>query len=410
MTPDRVAVVGGGAVGVTAALELARAGVETHLYERGTIAESGASARAAGLCYDAHAGPTDASLAARALERFETVAASAETDLGLRRCPYVWLARDGDDRRAAAIREQVPRMRGHDRRVDLLDPGALASEFPALRAEDVAVAAVARDAVRLDPAAYVRAVADRAADAGAVVHEGTRVVLGADSGGDGPTLRAHPESEADDPPSVDAVLVAAGAHTADVLDRAGVAVPVVPYRVQALVGRVGADERDGAGSTGDRYATDATAARADPHPGPMVYDATEGFYCRPHPAGVLAGDGTEERAADPETYRREADPGFPATLAERVGWRLDAAVTAERAWAGLCTATPDRDPLLGRVAPGVYVATGWQGSGFMRAPATGEVVARAVREGERAPVDPYDPARFDGSESVDVREGMVIEE
>lgn len=300
-------------------------------------------------------------------------------------------------------------MRDQGRRVDLLTPGETAEEFPTLRARDVAVAAVARDARRLDPAAYVRAVTDRAAAAGAVVHEGTRATITTESGDDGPTVRAHPDGEASGtlPLSVDTVLVAAGAHTASVLDDAGVAVPVVPYRVQALVGRVGTDDT---GSRDGTYAADATAARDDAYPGPMVYDATGGFYCRPHPAGVLAGDGTEERPADPEAYRRAANPEFPADLAERVGWRLATDVAVERAWAGLCTATPDRDPLVGRVAPGVYVASGWQGSGFMRAPATGEAVARAVRENDPAPVEAYDPRRFDGNESVEIREGMVIEE
>ena len=114
-----------------------------------------------------------------------------------------------------------------------------------------------------------------------------------------------------------------------------------------------------------------------------------------------------ERPADPDDYRRTADPGVPATLVERVGRRLGVDVTSERAWAGLCTATPDRDPL--SVDPGVYVAAGWHGSGFVRAPATGAAVARAVLEDSAAPVEAYDPARFDGNESVDVREGMLVD-
>lgn len=67
-------------------------------------------------------------------------------------------------------------------------------------------------------------------------------------------------------------------------------------------------------------------------------------------------------------------------------------------------------PALGRVDPGVYVAAGWHGSGFMCAPATGAAVARAVLEDSAAPVEAYDPpARFDGNESVDVREGMLVD-
>lgn len=406
--PERVAVVGGGAVGVTAALHLARAGTEVHVFERGEVGDGGgASGRAAGLCYDAHAAPADARVAARSLERFRALSAGdGENDLALRDCPYVWLAREGDQRRARAIREQVPRMREHGRRVDCLSPAELADEFSTVRADDVAVAAVARDACRVDPAAYTRAVAGRAEDAGAVVHERTPAALDAD----GPTVRAADgEARSSLPLESDAVLVAAGAHTTRVLGGAGISVPVVPYRVQAMVGRVDGDtDPPGEGAEGP-FAADATAAADRPHGGPMVYDATEGFYCRPHPAGLLAGNGTEERAADPDDYDRAADEGFGASLAERVGWRLDVGVVPERAWAGLCTATPDRDPLLGQVAPGVYVATGWQGGGFMRAPGTGEAVAAALLAGETATVDAYDPTRFDGDETVEVREGMVVD-
>ncbi len=417
--PERVAVVGAGAVGLTAALDLARAGADVTVFDRGRVGDgTGASGRAAGLCYDAHAGPADARLAARALERFRSLADDG-ADLGLRDCPYLWLAREGDDRRADAIREQVPRMREHGRRVERLDAAAVEREFPAVRADDVAVAAVARDACRVDPAAYVRVVADRARAAGVTVHEETPVTLDAPDGSEtghpaahGPTLRPRPaadDSHESLPLSPDAVLVAAGAHAGRVLAEAGVSVPVVPYRVQALVGRLD-DHPGGDGGESERFAADAAATEDRSYDGPMVYDATDGFYCRPHPAGVLAGDGTEERAADPDEYDADADPAFPADLAARVGNRLRADVASLRAWAGLCTATPDRDPLLGRVAPGTYVATGWQGSGFMRSPATGEAVARAISTGVAAPVAAYDPARFDGDETVVVREGMVVEE
>lgn len=46
----------------------------------------------------------------------------------------------------------------------------------------------------------------------------------------------------------------------------------------------------------------------------------------------------------------------------------------------------------------------------MRAPAAGEAVARALLAGERAPVETYDPARFDGDETAEVREGMAVED
>jgi sarcosine oxidase subunit beta len=90
----------------------------------------------------------------------------------------------------------------------------------------------------------------------------------------------------------------------------------------------------------------------------------------------------------------------------------------ERAWAGLCTATPDGDPLLGPVGEGVFVAAGWQGHGFMRAPAIGEIVAEGVlasldgreaNDPESPWIDAFAPDRFDGDEEFEIAEGMSVE-
>jgi glycine/D-amino acid oxidase-like deaminating enzyme len=56
----------------------------------------------------------------------------------------------------------------------------------------------------------------------------------------------------------------------------------------------------------------------------------------------------------------------------------------------------------------VVVAAGWQGHGFMRAPALGERVARGVVDGEW--LAPFDPRRFDGDETFEIVEGMVVED
>jgi glycine/D-amino acid oxidase-like deaminating enzyme len=69
MEPSTVAVVGAGAIGVTASAELATRGVDVTLYERGSLA-AGSSGRAAGVCYNAFADQTDARIGDRSLERF----------------------------------------------------------------------------------------------------------------------------------------------------------------------------------------------------------------------------------------------------------------------------------------------------------------------------------------------------
>jgi glycine/D-amino acid oxidase-like deaminating enzyme len=400
--PPTVAVVGGGAVGVTAATDLASRGADVTLYDRGDLG-SESSGRAAGVLYDAYAEDVDAALADRALERFRAFGRSLP-GFSFTPCPYVIAVREGDED-ADAVPSMVDRMRAHDREVSVVDPAALAERFP-IATDDLAVAAVAEGAGWCDPASYVAAMGERARREGVTVETETPVSLV----GDGSTLRIEAgeggmeEAANPDTREFDAVVVAAGAHTSRVLSDVGVAVPVVPYRVQALTSGV------------------------DYH-GPMVYDATAGVYLRPHPTGLLAGDGTEPVEADPNDYDRDGDDWFvddvTATLRERVDAVGDDGPDVARAWAGLCTATPDGDPLVGPVGNGdedtgdrLFVAAGWQGHGFMRAPAMGEHVAEGVLaslddegvESDESPwIDAFDPERFDGDEEFEITEGMSVE-
>ncbi|WP_200530430.1 FAD-dependent oxidoreductase [Halorubrum sp. LN27] len=399
-----VAVVGGGAVGVTAAADLAARGADVTLYDRGDLG-SGSSGRAAGVLYDAYAEDVDAALAARAMDRFRAFDRSLP-GFSFTPCPYVIAVREGDSD-AEAVPAMVDRMREHDRDVAVVDPAALAERFP-LVTDDLAVAAVAEGAGWCDPASYVAAMGERARREGVAVETDTPVSLA----GDGTEPEPVVAGRSGDPRAFDAVVVAAGAHTAALLGDAGIEVPVVPYRVQALTA--------GVGGGGPESADGRTA-----YDGPMVYDATAGAYVRPHPTGLLAGDGTEPVPADPDGYDRTGDDWFVESVSETLRERLDAVGSdgpdVERAWAGLCTATPDGDPLVGPVgdpADRVFVAAGWQGHGFMRAPAIGELVAEGVLASldgidagapESPWIDAFDPARFDGDEAFEIAEGMSVE-
>ncbi|RQG88945.1 FAD-binding oxidoreductase [Natrarchaeobius halalkaliphilus] len=366
-----VAVIGAGAVGTTAAYALARAGADVTLYDRGSVA-SGASGRAAGICYDAFADSLEATLAAESIERFRAL--SGEETFPFVECPYVWFAREGDDDRIDAVRRQVRRMQENGVVVLEVDGSALGERFPSLRTDDIAVAGIAGAAGYTDPARYTDCMAAAATGAGARLEAETDVAVR--------TTPPRVVLENGAGREFDAVLVAAGARTKRLLADAGVSIAMKPYRVQALIGSGDFEE-------------------------PMWYDATDECYARPHLDGLLAGNGAEHREADPARYDRDADPEFAATLETRIRHRLpDVELGLERAWAGLCTATPDRDPLVGRLREGVYVATGFQGHGFMRAPAIGERIAREISGGSG--IDAYDPTRFAGDEEFDVTEGTTL--
>jgi len=360
----RVAVVGAGAVGLTAATTIADSGAEVVLYDRGEIA-SGATGRAAGICYDAFAEDLDAEIAAASLRRFREFGVLTE-------CPYVWFAREGDDANADAIAEQVPRMQSHGRDVALVDPDELGERYPQLRTDEIGTAAIAHRAGHVDPTAYADVLTERVLAQGVEVRTGTPVSLV------GPTTLAT----ADETVECDAVLVAAGPATREIVADAGVQIPLKAYRAQALV-------------------TDPLRATL-----PMAYDATQHVYWRPRDGGLLVGDGVSE--VNPDDWDPDADESFERSALDRLGRATTVDATIDRSWAGRCTATPDRDPLLGAVADGLYVAAGWHGHGLMRSPALGERIGRQVLGGDG--VDAYDPDRFDGDEEFAVVEGMTLDE
>lgn len=362
----QVAVVGLGAVGATAAFDLARTGADVTAFDAEGVA-AGSSGRASGIVYDAFAEDVDAGIADRAMARFHEF--SGEGEFRLHDTPYLWFTTEPGDA-ADAIDVAVDGMQRNDRDVERIDQSWLDTRYPSLHWDDVEIGAIARTAGTASPAAYTELLAEKAVAAGATLHTDTPASIDTDP------LRVNGDT-------YDAVLVATGAHTKQVLADAGFTVPLKPYRVQALV-------------------TSGPAI-------PTIYDATAGVYARPHHDGILAGDGTIHREADPDDYNRDGDPDFVDDVTRTLEDRLvnfDADV--DRAWAGLCVATPDRNPLLGELSDGLYVAAGWQGHGFMRAPATAEHVALQMLD-ERDPIDPFDPTRFSGDEEFDIVEGMAYD-
>jgi sarcosine oxidase subunit beta len=367
----RLAILGAGAIGTTAALELTSQGADVTVYEQGTIA-SGSSGRASGLCYDAYAAKIDARVGDRALTRFHEISEENE-DFDFNTCPYVWLARKDDEKRATTIREHVPRMQANGRDVSLIDSETLSEQYPSLHVDDIDTAAIARNAGYTDPANYTQLVADQADRTGATIQTHTQA-----------TLRSGPVVETPDSrESFDAVLVSAGAYTKRVLADADIPIPLKPYRVQALT-------------------TEPTDIDV-----PMLFDASGGFYLRPHDDGLLVGDGTEPIERDPDDWNHAADEWFIEAADSHLETAIGTTLTPERAWAGLCTATPDGNPLLGEVSPNVFVATGWHGHGFMRSPALGETIAEQILGSDG--IAAFDPNRFDGNEEFEIVEGMDTE-
>ena len=190
-----------------------------------------------------------------------------------------------------------------------------------------------------------------------------------------------------------ALVVAAGAWSKGVLARLGHSLPLAPFRAQAV--------------------------RLRPRPllaqFPTLHDLDLNLYARPASLGrILAGDGTGSREEDPSRWAPNADRTFVEELKTAASGLCSdlSSLQVEAAWAGLCVASPDRFPLVGRVPGGerLYVATGFNGFGTMRAAGLARRLADAIRSGQWEPLAPADPQRFPSSvEPFDPRPEFPLE-
>ena len=169
------------------------------------------------------------------------------------------------------------------------------------------------------------------------------------------------------------VVVAAGLATTELLRRLGARIPLVGARGYSVT----------------------LAGRGTP-PRHALYLAEAKLGLSPYDAGVrIAGVfelGARTAEAPAGAGRRLAEAATPYLR----GWQPDPAEPAE-AWAGLRPSTPDGLPLIGAVPglDGLYLATGHGMLGVTLAPGTAAALAPLVLEGRIVPeLAPFAPARF----------------
>jgi sarcosine oxidase subunit beta len=195
------------------------------------------------------------------------------------------------------------------------------------------------------------------------------------------------------------LVLAAGAWTKAIGTGLGHPLPLTPYRTQLALLRAQPPTR---------------------HDLPTAHDIDSDVYVRPEANGrFLAGDGTESVEADPERFVPGGDARFLEHLANALGERWPRWSEAEMvaSWAGVCTATPDRRPLIGPVAgaDGLFVIAGFNGFGVMRGGGAGRRLAALLSQGDGASgvleaLRPVLPGRFPpGTPGGPPRPGFTLE-
>jgi D-arginine dehydrogenase len=351
----RVAVVGGGIAGASAAWALS-VDHDVVIVEREGELGAHATGRSAATLSETSGHRTVCAMA-RASRPFLEAPPAGFVDHPLTGPRgLLWIGRDGDD---AALDEiaavAASGVAPTARRVDALEARAV---LEVLRPRAVAAGGVWEpDARSLDVAALLAGYVSGARRHGATVLRASEVVeLRTTSSGWQLELATATGNVVVD---ADAVVNAAGAWGDEVASRAGIApIGLQPLRrTAALV---------------------ALPDGIDAGEWPLVMDVAGRCYFEPESAGLLLSPADEHATEPCDARHDELD----------VAWSLDVLADTttldvrrvRRAWAGLRTFAPDRQPVIGwePSAPGFCWLVGQGGAGIKTAPAAAAVVAALV--------------------------------
>lgn len=377
------AIIGGGVIGCSIAYHLSEElGEDVVLFERDFIA-SGSSGLAAGILSQQLWNRFNIQLVK---ESIEWIAEKSEEDEGL------VLNRNGllrvvcTEEEAEQLKSSVERQRSEGCNVKFLERGDIPGLTAEIAVDDVTGAAFCPDDSYVDPYQLCISFARMAEENGVRFLQKSEVRKMEVQNG------SHILKTSKDRIRSDVVIVASGPWSKKVGNMFGIDLPLKPYRTQAAITTP--------------FMEDARI--------PMVHDVTNDLYMKPETGGtVLAGNGTEDFESDPDNFKERAGFDFMTSISEKMLRRLPRSKNASlvRGWAGLCTATPDRHPLVGLHSDvqGLFLAVGFNALGVMRAPAIGRIVGDMILErGTEDYFSKFDPNRFKETEDFEIRQGFTL--
>jgi glycine/D-amino acid oxidase-like deaminating enzyme len=365
MTYD-VVVVGAGVHGASAAFHLASRGVRTLVLDpRGPA--GGPTGRSSAICRAYYTNAFLADVARESIAMVRDFPEHTGRESGFRQTGLLVLHPPEDE---PTVREVVPRLNEQGIPTDLRTPQDILEEFPAFDLTGIALGAHERDAGYADPVLVTQGMLERARELGAEIRHGAAVTTIVPEGGTWALTIDDGSREA-----AMRVLLAAGPWTKPLAAQVGTDLPL----------------------TVERHIV-ATFAWGTADPMPAHADLPNGYYFRPEGDELfLMGPLHEEPNVDADDYPETLADAEGADLAERVIRRVPALERAEArgGWASLYDVSPDWQPVIGEIAPGVYVDAGTSGHGFKLAPALGRHVADLVQGADADPgIEQFHPRRF----------------
>jgi sarcosine oxidase subunit beta len=361
-----VAIIGGGAVGLSTAWHLVERGITDVTVLEATDLAAGSSSRSAGFVESQYVDPLDIELRARSMHVFRRL--QLDAGLEIKEIGYLRLTPDAETLEAFEASARLQHELGIDH-ATVLDAAQVRDLVPWLSGDGIAGGLWGPRDGRIDGPAYCRILAGLAEAGGARVRIGQRVLAVS------PLASGYRVETVDDVVECDVVVIAAGPWATRVGEMLGVDVSVIPLRNQIGIWRL-------------QRPLDRVL--------PMVMDyiphtGTRGLYVATFddPHHVLAGLHSEELVAaeaDPDTYDRDADKDYLADTRAALARRMPDLPLGdvERAWAGLYPVSPDGLPIVGPAPgnPSVILAVGGGGSGIQLSPIMGALAADWIAYGE----------------------------
>jgi glycine/D-amino acid oxidase-like deaminating enzyme len=402
---SEVVIVGGGVIGVSTALFLARNNIEVTLLEKGRIAAE-QSSRNWGWIRKQGRDADELPIVMEACRLWQELAQECGEDIGLQQTGVTYLARTPKD--MAGFEDFMKIAAAHALDTRLIDGEAVRRMIPGM-ARNFAGAMVTPSDMRAEPWLAVPALARLAARRGVRIIENCAVrTVDTAAGAVKAVWTEHGKIETSN------VLVAGGAWSSLFLRKHGVSIPQLSVRATVAAtepmpelhaGAVAEDDiafrrrQDGgytlaAGGSNLLYVGPDAFRHATKYMPALKAHPFGTRYAPMAPSGYPDAWGTpREWAADevspfermrvlnPAPGKRELqaiERGFNTLFAQAKPVRL------KTTWAGMIDAMPDVVPVVDRVATisGLFVATGMSGHGFGIGPGIGRVMADLIQGNE----------------------------
>lgn len=374
-----VAVIGAGALGLSTALHCALRGRSVVVVDRG-VAGAQASGRAAGLFKSVQADPARTLLARRSIELAARFEEWAGAPLAVQPTGSFLVARTAEHQ--AFLRAELAQSRGWGVDVREADRAELGERAGYYRPTGAELAVWCPEDVYIEePLSLVTAYLSACRLHGVQVLESEPATVVLLSGG-----RVTGLETASRRITARIVVDAAGAWARQVGQLAGAWVPVAPVRHQLLI----TEPSDAVGAADPIVRVIDAATYLRPARGGLMLGVFEADPLPLDPRRQPAAFSTDDVPLDLGPLRKAA-----GQVSAEVPLAGEAEVAEHRG--GLFTMSPDGRFLAGPVsdAPGLWVASGCNGSGFSSSPAIGEMLAAGI-VGDAVPsvLAGFSPDRF----------------